>query len=158
VRNPAQAVFAAFAAAAVDPASSSSIADPALRAEALALGLTLKADWPAAANAWKASIQLARGGADAAQRELLALCLVSAGRASEAAGLITRTWPLLTREQLILYDFLIYPNLFFVRAEIARAAGNTSDAQRYYDLFLQSEGDRQDRFGHLARARQAARL
>ena len=158
VRNPAQAVFAAFAAAAVDPATSSSIADPALRAEALALGLTLKADWPAAANAWKASIQLARGGADAAQRELLALCLVSAGRASEAAGLITRTWPLLTREQLILYDFLIYPNLFFVRAEIARAAGNTSDAQRYYDLFLQSEGDRQDRFGHLARARQAARL
>lgn len=157
-RNPGQSFFVAFAAAALDPSAASALTDPAWRADARAFGLTLRGHWAAAAEAWKEALKLARGGADSPQRELLALCLVSAGRASEAAGLVSPTWPLLTRDQALLYDFLIYPNLLYVRAEVARAAGRGAEAQRLYDLFLQYAGDRRDRFGEAARARAAARL
>lgn len=156
-RNPGQGFIASFVSAALSPDTASALSDPAARAEALALGLTLRGDWAAAAEAWKRALLLARGGSDAPQRELLALCLVSAGRASEAAGLVT-AWPVLSRDQALLYDFLIYPDLLFVRAEVARAAGRASDAQRFHDLFLQHAGDRPDRFGRLARARAASRL
>lgn len=157
-RNPGQAFIAGFASAALDPSAAAALKDPSWRADAGALGLTLRGEWAAAAAAWKEALALARGGADGPQRELLALCLVSAGRAAEAAALVSPTWPLLTRDQALLYDFLIYPNLLYARAEIARAAGRGSDAQRLYDLFLQYAGDRADRFGRLARARGAARL
>jgi Tfp pilus assembly protein PilF len=157
-RNPGQRFIAAFAAAALDPSAASALTDPAWRADARAFGLTLRGEWAAAAQAWQEALPLARGGADSPQRELLALCLVFAGRASEAAGIVAPTWPLLTRDQALLYDFLIYPNLLYVRAEVARAAGRGAEAQRLYDIFLQYAGDRLDRFGAAARARSAARL
>ncbi len=157
-RNPGQGFIAAFAAAALDPAAAAALTDPSWRADARALGLTLRGDWTAAAAAWKEALPLAKGGTDGPQRELLALCLVSSGRASEAAGLLSGAWPLLSRDQALLYDFLIYPNLLYVRAEVARAAGRQADDQRLYDLFLQYAGDRPDRFGREARARAAARL
>jgi len=72
--------------------------------------------------------------------------------------MLSGAWPLLSREQALLYDFLIYPNLFFVRAEAAAALKNSADAVRNYDLFLQYSGDRPDRFGRLARAKAASRL
>lgn len=157
-RNPAHTVFAAFAAAAADPSAASSIQDPALRAEARALALTLRRDWPQAIEAWRASLAYTRGGAESPHRELLALCLISAGRAQDAAAVLGASWPLLTREQMLFYDFLIYPNVFYVRAEIARASNRAPDSQRLYDLFLQYAGDRPDPAGHIARARSAARL
>ena len=95
---------------------------------------------------------------DDPQRELLALCLVHSGQAAEAARLVAPRWPLLTPEERLLYDFMVYPNLFYTRAEVSRAKNDAAAAQRDYDLFLQYSGDRQDRFGELARARAAARL
>lgn len=157
-RNPGQAYIAVFAAAVLNPAAASALPDPAWRADARALGLTLRGEWAAGAAAWKEALSLAKGGADAPQRELQALCLVASGRAAEAAGLVSGSWPLLTREQALLYDFLVYPNLLYVRAEVARAANRGAEAQRLYDLFLQYAGDRPDRAGRLARARAASRL
>ena len=88
---------------------------------------------------------------------MLAYCLVAAGRAAEAAPYVA-SWPILTKTQAVIYDFFLYPNLFYVRAEVARAAQKNTDAQRYYDLYLQYAGDRPDTQGRQARARQAARL
>ncbi len=156
-RNPSQAYFAVFAVAVLDPSAAQSIPDPALQADAKAFALTLRSEWPAAIEAWKAALVPPRGGADAPQREMLAYCLVSAGRAAEAAQYIT-AWPILTKAQGVLYDYFLYPNLFYVRAEVARAAQKSTEAQRYYDLYLQYAGDRADTLGRQARARQAARL
>ncbi|MBI4892975.1 MAG: hypothetical protein HY821_20290 [Acidobacteria bacterium] len=156
-RNPSQAYFAVFALAAVDPASAQSISDPALQADARAFALTLRSDWPAAIEAWKAALVPPRGGVDAPQREMLAYCLVAAGRAREAAPYVA-AWPILTRTQAVLYDYFLYPNLLYVRAEVARATQKNSEAQRFYDLYLQYAGDRPDAQGRQARARQAARL
>jgi hypothetical protein len=57
-----------------------------------------------------------------------------------------------------LYDFLVYPNLLFTRAEIARASGRAEEARRLYDLFLQWAGSREDLAPQAVRARAAARL
>jgi Tfp pilus assembly protein PilF len=158
-RTPAQLLFAALAQVAVDPElASKTFSDPAWRSESRALALTLRADWAPAAAAWREALRYSRGGSDAHQRELLALCLVSSGHAAQAAPLVDKQWPLLTREQALVYDFLILPDLFYTRAEIARAAGNDGEMHRYYGLYQQYAGDRVDRFGRLARAKTEARL
>ncbi|MBI5280500.1 MAG: hypothetical protein HY858_02370 [Candidatus Solibacter usitatus] len=156
-RAPGQAVFASMAAQAVDPGAPL-VEEAALRVEMRSLGLTARGDWSAAADAWREALQGAHGGADSPHRELLALCLVMSGRAAEAKPLLAAQWPLLTAEQSLLYDFLIYPNLFYVRAELARSENKAAEAQRNYDLFMQHSGDRADRFGQQARARAASRL
>lgn len=148
-RSPGQTAFARFAADAVEGAGNE---------EVQALGLTARGDWKAAANRWKAALAKAPGSADGPHRELLALSLALSGRAEEARAFVANRYPILTEEQTLLYDFLLFPNLFYVRAELANAEKKPADAQRQYDLFLQYAGDRPDRFGQLARARAAARL
>ncbi len=157
--TPAQRVYAAVATLAVDPESKlAQISDEGLRTEALALGLTARGAWKPAAEAWQGLLAKQPGGTQTPYRELLALCLAQSGQAAQAAPLVSGRWPLLTQEQQLLYDFLIYPNLFYTRAEVSLAAKKQVEAQRDYDLFLQYAGDRNDRFGQIARARSAARL
>ncbi|HEY3439876.1 MAG TPA: hypothetical protein VGK29_03960 [Paludibaculum sp.] len=148
-RSPGQTGFAQFVVDAINGAGS---------AEKQALGLSLRGDWKAAAEIWKKALNEAPGTADGPHRELLALSLALSGRAAEARDLVANRYPILTEEQVLIYDFLVYPNLFYVRAELAIADKKPADAQRQYDLFLQYAGDRPDRFGQLARARAAARL
>lgn len=155
-KNPFQLLFATMAQAAAGD-SASAFSDPSLQSEAHALALTIRGDFSAAAAAWREVLKQPRGMNDAAQRELLALCLAQTGKAADAAPLLNR-WPLLSREQALLYDFLVFPNLFYTRAEIAVAQKKSAEAQRQYDLFLQYAGDRPDTHGRLARARNAARL
>ncbi|MBI5085066.1 MAG: hypothetical protein HZB13_10780 [Acidobacteria bacterium] len=155
--SPGQALFVSMAAQVVDPGAVL-VDDAALRMEMRALGLTAVGNWSEGAGAWRQALKGARGGADSPHRELLALCLVMSGRVAEAKPLLAAQWPLLTAEQSLLYDFLIYPNLFYARAELARMENRSADAQRYYDLFLQYSGSRADRFGQMARARAASRL
>ncbi len=158
-RTPPQLVFAALAAVAVEPErAASTFTDPGLRLESRALALTLRGDWNTATPVWREALKHSRGGADAHQRELLALCLVSSGHAAEAAPLVGKLWPLMTREQALVYDFLVVPDLFYVRAEVARATGRDSEMHRFYGLYQQYAGDRADRFGRLAKARAEARL
>lgn len=154
-----QRLYAAVASLAVEPDSKEvQISDAGLRGEARALGLTARGDWKAASAEWQTLYKEQPGGTTAPYRELLAYSLVQSGQAAQAAGLVSKDWPLLSREQQLLYDFLLYPNLFYTRAEVALAAKKPAEAQRDYDRFLQYAGDRDDRFGQLARARSAARL
>lgn len=148
-KSPGQMAFARFAADAVQGTGSE---------EAQALGLTARGQWKGAADLWKTALAKSPGSGDGPHRELLALALALSGRAEEARALVANRYPILTEEQTLLYDFLLYPNLFYVRAELAIADKKPADAQRQYDLFLQYAGDRPDRFGQLARARAAARL
>lgn len=155
----AQRVYAAVAAFAIDPETKAAqISDDGLKREARALGMTARGQWKQAAAEWRALLQSEPGGTEAPYRELLALCLAQSGQPAEAAQLVSKSWPLLTREQQLLYDFLVYPNLFYTRAEVSLAARKPAEAQQDYDRFLLYSGDRGDRFGQLARARSAARL
>ncbi len=148
-RSPGQTMFARFVADAVQGAGSD---------EAQALGSTARGEWSRAAELWKAALAKTSGAADGPHRELLALALALSGRAAESRALVANRYPILSEQQILLYDFILYPNLFYVRAELAKVDKKPADAQRQYDLFLQYAGDRPDRFGQLARARAAARL
>ena len=157
-RDSLQQIHAAYASAAADPAFLERIRDDRLRLELGALSLTAHRQWPRAAEAWKTVIERSPGGSDSAYRELRAFCLVQAGDTKQAAEALGLSWPVLSQGQMEFYDFLVYPNLLFTRAEIARASGRIDEARRLYDLFLQFAGDRADLAPLAARARAAARL
>lgn len=157
-RDPMQQLYALYASAGAGPALLDQVRDARLRAELEALSLTLRREWPRAARAWSLVIEKSPGGADTPYRELRAFCLASAGASSEADSALPSSWPVLTQSQMEFYDFLIYPGLLFTRAEVALVQGRTEDARRFYDLFLQSTGDRADLAPQAARARAAARL
>lgn len=157
-RGPMEDLFFAYASAAADPAFIEKIRDDRLQLELRALSLTARRDWARAADAWKTVIERSPGGTDSPYRELRAFCLVQAGNTQQAAGALGKSWPLLSQGQMEFYDFLVYPNLLFTRAEIARAAGRIDESRRLYDIFLQFAGDRPDLATQIARARAAARL
>jgi hypothetical protein len=65
---------------------------------------------------------------------------------------------LLDADERLLFDFLVYPNLLFVRAEAAAARGDAAEARRLYDIYLRYAGPAKDRFGQMDKARGASRL
>jgi hypothetical protein len=67
-------------------------------------------------------------------------------------------WPLLDADDRLLFDFLVYPNLLFVRAEAAATRGDAAEARRLYDLYLRYAGPTKDRFGQMEKAKAASRL
>jgi hypothetical protein len=87
-----------------------------------------------------------------------AWCLLRAGKGSEAARLVKGGWPLLDTDDRLLFDFLVYPNLLFVRAEAAATRGDATEARRLYDIYLRYAGSTQDRFGQMKKAEAAGRL
>jgi tetratricopeptide (TPR) repeat protein len=91
-------------------------------------------------------------------REAAAWTLVMDSKPVEASKLLGALWPLPMPGGFAELSLLVYPNLFYTRAEIALAQGRRDDARKLYDLFLQYAGDRKDPLGTLARARAAARL
>lgn len=157
-RDPMHQLYSLYAAAGPNPALLDQLRDARLRNELLALSLTLRRDWPRAAEAWKTVMERSPGGTDSPYRELRAFCLVQAGFVREAASVVGNSWPLLNPGQMEFYDFLVYPSLLFTRAEIARAQGRMDDARRLYEIFLQFTGDRADLARQSARARSVARL
>jgi len=58
----------------------------------------------------------------------------------------------------LLFDFLVYPNLLFVRRGGRRGARNAAEARRLYDMYLRYAGPAKDRFGQMEKARSASRL
>ncbi len=157
-REPLVELYAAYASAAADPAFPEKVRDERLRLELQALSLTARRDWSRAAEAWQSVIGRSPGGTDSHYRELRAFCLVQAGSTKQAAEALGPAWPLLAPGQMEFYDFLVYPNALFTRAEIARASGRADEARRLYDNFLQFAGSRADLAPQAARARAAARL
>jgi Flp pilus assembly protein TadD len=134
------------------------VSDAALRTELQAVGLTLRAQFAQALPVWDEALKGSRGGADGFAREMQAWCLVRTGKTADAARLVQGGWPLLADNQRLLFDFLIYPNSLFVRAEAAAAGHDAAEARRLYDLYLRYAGPGRDRFGQLEKARAASRL
>jgi Flp pilus assembly protein TadD len=150
--------FLARMAAALAEGDASGIPDPALRSELTAVRLTLRGDFAQALPAWDESLRAPHGGSDTFAREMKAWCLLRMGRNAEAAGLVKVGWPLLDSDDRLLFDFVVYPNLLFVRAEAAAARGDAAEARRLYDVYLRYAGDAKDRYGQVDKARAASRL
>ncbi|MDR3719263.1 MAG: tetratricopeptide repeat protein [Bryobacteraceae bacterium] len=145
-------------AAALADGDASAIPDPVLRSELTAVRLTLRGDFAQALPAWDESLRSPHGGSDTFAQEMKAWCLLRAGRNAEAAGLVKAGWPLLDNDDRLLFDFLVYPNLLFVRAEAAAARGDAAEARRLYDVYLRYAGGSKDRYGQVDKARTASRL
>lgn len=134
------------------------IADPALRSELTAVRLTLRGEFALALPVWDELLQTSHGGSDAFAREMKAWCLLRTGKNNEAAGLVKLGWPVLETDSRLLFDFVVYPNVLFVRAEVAAARGDSTEARRLYDVYLRYAGDSKDRYGQIDKARSASRL
>jgi tetratricopeptide (TPR) repeat protein len=81
-----------------------------------------------------------------------------AGRAEDARRCAASPWPILTTDQLLLFDSTVFQSALYLRAEAAQGAKQTAEARKYFDVYLRSMGDAKDRFGQLAKARGEARL
>lgn len=132
--------------------------DAAARLQLQAMAFTLRGDYQSAQPAWERALKAAPASADALPREMLAQTYVALGRTDEAAALVTRSWPLLTDDQRLLFDSFVYPALFYVRGAIADQAKRAEEARRYFEQYLQSVGNRPDPTGTARKARQAVRL
>ena len=134
------------------------IADPALRSELGAVRLTLRGEFALALPIWDELLQTAHGGSDTFAREMKAWCLLRIGKTNQAAGLVRLGWPVLEADNRLLFDFVVYPNLLFVRAEVAAARGDSTEARRLYDVYLRYARGSKDRYGQVDKARSASRL
>jgi tetratricopeptide (TPR) repeat protein len=123
-----------------------------------ALRLTLRGELAAAEARWREALKLASPEQAPFAREMLAQVLVARGEGQAAAELVRAGWPLLTPDQAILFDFLVYPNLLCVRGAAAAEASQGDQARRYYEQFLRFTGARPDPLGLVERARAAVRL
>lgn|GEM_PF-1486475 len=150
--------FLAQIAAALADGDANAVADTALRSELAAVRLTLRGDFAQALPAWDEWLRTPRGGSDTFAREMKAWCLLRTGRNAESAGLVRGGWPLLDLDDRLLFDFVVYPNLLFVRGEAAAARGDAAEARRLYDIYLRYAGPGKDRYGQMAKAEAASRL
>ncbi len=120
----------------------------------------LERRWSAASAEFTAMLKSVP--ANSAQASLLKECaawaLVMDSKAAEAGKLLGGSWPMPPPAAFSEITLLVYPNLFYTRAEIALAAGKLNEARKYYDLFLLYAGDRKDTLGMIARAKAAARV
>jgi len=134
------------------------VSEAAMRSELQAVSLTLRGRFADAIAAWDEALKAPRGGADGFARTMKAWCLLRAGNATEAAHTAQGSWPLLTENERLLFDFLVYPNALFVHAETAAGKHDTAEARRLYDLYLRYVGRGPDRYGQAEKARAASRL
>lgn len=123
-----------------------------------ALRLTLRNELPQAAARWRAALESAQPASEPLMREMLGQVLVAQGDATGAAAVVKGRWPLLTPDQALLFDFLVYPNLLCVRAAAAAEGANGDEARRLYEQFLKSAGTRPDPLRLIEKARAAVRL
>lgn len=143
-----------------EPSIPPSIAERADLAPLRGFRAVLDRRWAAAAAEFQSALKGASAISPQATllRESAAWALVMDSKPSEAAKLLRASWPLATPGFLSDLSLLVYPNLFYTRAEIALAAGRRDEARKFYDLFLLYAGERKDAYGMMARARAAARL
>ncbi len=83
-------------------------------------------------------------GAEAQARELLAWAYVRTGNVSAAAGLLRAGWPIPPSLEGQLTDFLIYPNLFYVRAKAAEYNRDAAGAAKNFEAYIRYMGSRPD--------------
>lgn len=151
-------LFAANAASLLAAPEPPPAASGAGRAFWAALRHTLRHELPAAEAAWRDALKSAPPAEAALARELLAQVLLARGDAKQAAALVRQGWPLLSPDQALLFDFLVYPDLLAVRGAAAAEANQNDEARRLYEQFLHFAGSRPDPLGLALRARSAVRL
>jgi hypothetical protein len=112
----------------------------------------------AAVTHLKLALDAASPGSEGTARELLALALVRAGDVAAAARLIEAGWPIPDNIEGQLTDFMIYPNLFYVRARIAAYNKDAAAAARFYESYIRNMGSRPDPRRQKEEALKAVRL
>lgn len=132
--------------------------DPGARVVWDALRYTFRHDLAAAEGAWREALKTAPPLQAGLAREMLAQVLIARGEGQEAAAIVKQGWPLLSSDQALLFDFLVYPNLLCVRGAAAAEANQAEEARRLYEQFLHFAGARPDPLGLAERARAATRL
>ena len=158
-RDPLSMYVASVAGALVSGDGASETGDdPQTRLQTRAMALTLRGEFDKAAAAWEALLQHTPSSADGLPREMLAQVLVALGQTQRAAAVIKDRWPLLTEDQRLLFDSLVYPGVIYVRGALAEQANRRDEARRYFEQFLRAVGHRPDPMGIARKARAAARL
>ncbi|MBA3975563.1 MAG: hypothetical protein C0504_15255 [Candidatus Solibacter sp.] len=112
----------------------------------------------AAAKHLKLALDAASPGGEGPARELLALALVRGGDVEGAARLLKAGWPIPDNIEGQLTDFMIYPNLFYVRARIAAHNKDAAAAARFYESYIRNMGSRPDPRRQKEEALKAVRL
>ena len=97
-----------------------------------------------AAALLKQAMQAATPGDESQARELLAWAHVRTGNAAAAAELLRAGWPIPSSLEGQLTDFLIYPNLFYVRAKVAEHNKDAAGAAKYFESYIKYLGSRPD--------------
>lgn len=92
----------------------------------------------------KKAMEAATPGDEAQARELLAWAYVRTGDVAAAAGLLRAGWPVPPSLEGQLTDFLIYPNLFYVRAKAAEYNKDAAGATKFFEAYIKYMGSRPD--------------
>jgi Tfp pilus assembly protein PilF len=112
----------------------------------------------AAVPALKRALDAAAPGSEGPARELLAWALVRSGDIAGAAKLLEAGWPIPSSVEGQITDFLIYPNLFYVRARVAAHGNDAATAARFYEAYIRGIGSRPDPRRQKDEALKAVRL
>lgn len=121
-----------------------------------ALSYTLRGRFAEAVPEWRKAVQESTSGSDALPKSMLAWSLTGSGQGKARDA--DAAWPLLTPDDALFFDFLVYPNVLVTRARLAEEQNKSEEARQYYELFLKASGDRRDPFGQVRLARAAVRL
>lgn len=108
--------------------------------------------------ALKSALASAGPGEDWLPRELLAAACVRTGDVASAAGLLRAGWPIPASAEGQLTDFLVYPDLLYVRAKVAARSKGAGSAAALFESYLKSMGGRPDHRRQKDEARKAVRL
>lgn len=130
---------------------------PAVTLELEALRSTLRGEFAQAAQAWK-KVRQDTGDGDPLHLALSAWVELRAGETERAKKDAAGPWPILSTDQMLLFDSFIYQSVVYTRAELARESGQEAEARRLFDLYLRTMGDAKDRYGQMSKARGEARL
>ena len=138
VNHPAAQKILPLVASIVNPAS---VRTPNPLSEGMAA--IMAGDNVKAIAALKKALETSAPGDDGQARELLAWAYVRTGNLAAAGDLLRAGWPLPATIEGQLTDFLIYPNLFYVRARIAEHNGDPA-AAKYFEAYIKYLGSRPD--------------
>lgn len=158
-KNPGDQLAAAMSLLLVGSGEQIRGLDPALRRNMQALRLSLEGRFVEAQPIWQESLAQGRAGWEGFTSAMASWNALRAGNPQAAKTALGPGWPILSADQLWLFDSVVFQNAFFTRAALAQQGQQAETAQRLFDVYLRSMGgSAKDRFGQLAKARGEARL
>jgi tetratricopeptide (TPR) repeat protein len=116
------------------------------RSDPLTAGIAalIAGDDAGAVTLLKQAMEAATPGGESQARELLAWAYVRTGNAAAAAELLRAGWPIPSSLEGQLTDFLIYPNLLYVRAKAAEHNKDAAGAAKNFEAYIKYLGSRPD--------------